>query len=101
MIFARSDIQSIYRKDKDTIVLDTRREIGKEMQIPVKPEDIEAGDEGVKSTGEHILVNLRPGVAEKKRASELAKKIIRERILPIYEKLVEEATKDRKEQQEG
>ncbi|MFH1878820.1 MAG: AAA family ATPase [Candidatus Omnitrophota bacterium] len=77
------DIQSITRKDENTVVVNTSLALDEEVELP------EAG-----GSPKFITVNLRPGHQEKKEAAKIVSRIIKERVLPEYQKLVDEA-KDR------
>jgi hypothetical protein len=76
--YARSDILSLERVDDQTLNIVTAR--GQEsVRIPES------------RTPTHLLVNLRPGVEEKKHAATMSARIIKMKVLPVYEKLVDES----------
>ncbi len=75
----RSDVSGVYRKDEDTLILTTGRR-HEEVQLPLK--------EGQTA---RLLVSLWPSVAEKQQAAQAVAEIIRDRIWPVYQQLIEES----------
>lgn len=78
LALSQPDISAVRRIDKDTFVLTTGR--GHESVIHL-PE----GD------SQHITINIRPSEREKLRAAQKSARIIKDRILPVYQDLVRES----------
>ncbi|MDD5437092.1 MAG: AAA family ATPase, partial [Candidatus Omnitrophica bacterium] len=83
--FNRPDIQRLRRVDKNTLEVVTQN----------GQEEITIPDSNEKSS---VILNLRPSVEDKRRAAEIATQIVRDKILPEYEKLVQESVDNMKDQ---
>ncbi len=83
-VMRQPDISAIKRLDKDTVVLTTTRGHEEILNLP-------------ENQSQELLINIMPSAKEKVIAAKRSAKIIKDRILPIYQELVQESREIAKE----